>query len=379
VRIAFDIRRLYDFGVATYIRNVLRALGRLDHKNEYFLLGTPERYHEIGALPSNFHLVRFPEAEATLSTFLKFRAVVKRFHCDLVHIPHTFWRPLPVGVPYVMTVHDLLDYLYRTSAQGSFMRALHFYMTNRAMHHAARIFAVSAFTKQDITRYFHMRPEKIEVVYNALDERLSLGPTGPAERAMLLERFQVNFPFVLYAGRISPHKNVVRIIEAFSALKVQLAKEGVLPDLKLIIVGDEVSRHPDIRRAVIKAGVQPDVRFFGFVPIEVLRAFLDVAKVFIFPSLYEGFGLPPLEAMAHGTPVVTSNCSSLPEVVGNAAMLVNPENVFEISRALHMVLTDQELRERMKTAGRERAKHFSWDVSAKKMLAVYEEVAAGRR
>ena len=113
--------------------------------------------------------------------------------------------------------------------------------------------------------------------------------------------------------------------------------------------------------------------------IDVLRIFFDMAKVFVFPSLYEGFGLPPLEAMAHGTPVVASNTSALPEVVGNAALLVNPENVFEISRALHRMLTDQPLRERMKAAGIEQAQRFSWETSVRRMVAVYEEVVAERK
>ena len=121
--------------------------------------------------------------------------------------------------------------------------------------------------------------------------------------------------------------------------------------------------------------MQNDVRFLGFVPIEVLRIFYDAAKIFVFPSLYEGFGLPPLEAMAHGTPVLTSNTSSLPEVVGNAAVLVNPENVFEIMRALHRVLLDQPLREKLKQRGYEQAKKFSWDASARQILRVYHEVA----
>jgi glycosyltransferase involved in cell wall biosynthesis len=116
----------------------------------------------------------------------------------------------------------------------------------------------------------------------------------------------------------------------------------------------------------------------GFVPIEVLRIFYDSAKTFVFPSLYEGFGLPPLEAMAHGTPVLTSNTSSLPEVVGNAAVLVNPENVFEIMRALHRVLLDQTLRERMKQRGYDQAKKFSWDASAREILNVYENVTGQR-
>jgi glycosyltransferase involved in cell wall biosynthesis len=121
--------------------------------------------------------------------------------------------------------------------------------------------------------------------------------------------------------------------------------------------------------------VQNDVRFLGFVPIEVLRIFYDAAKVFVFPSLYEGFGLPPLEAMAHGTPVLTSNASSLPEVVGHSAVMVNPENVFEIMRGLHRVLLDQSLREKLKQRGYEQVKKFSWDESARKILSVYRQVS----
>jgi len=141
------------------------------------------------------------------------------------------------------------------------------------------------------------------------------------------------------------------------------------------MIGDELSKHPDLRRTVVRSGVQNDVRFMGFVPIEVLRIFYDVAKVFIFPSLYEGFGLPPLEAMAHGTPVVTSNTSSLPEVVGNAAVLVNPENVFEIMRGVHRVLIDQTLREKLKQRGYEQAQKFSWELSASQLLRAFEEIA----
>ena len=129
---------------------------------------------------------------------------------------------------------------------------------------------------------------------------------------------------------------------------------------------------------MVRGGVQNDVRFLGFVPIEVLRIFYDVAKVFAFPSLYEGFGLPPLEAMAHGTPVVTSNTSSLPEVVGNAALLVNPENVFEIRRGLQRALLDSVLREQMKQRGYEQAQRFSWIASVARILEIYREVAGDR-
>jgi glycosyltransferase involved in cell wall biosynthesis len=275
-----------------------------------------------------------------------------------------------------MTVHDVLEHMYRARNHSGLRRSLHFHLTRRVLNGAARIFAVSNFTKRDVESLFSIPADKIEVIYNAIDERFRQGHATELDRQVIAERYQVNYPFLLYAGRISPHKNVGRIIEAFSALKTELEKEGKFPDLKLIIIGDELSRQPELRRTVVRSAVQNDVRFLGFVPIEVLSIFYDTAKIFIFPSLYEGFGLPPLEAMSHGTPVVTSNTSSLPEVVGSAAVLVNPENVFEIMRALHRVLVDQSLRERLKQRGYEQAARFSWETSAKCLLDGYKQVAS---
>ena len=375
MRVAIDIRPIRDFGVGTYIRNVVRTLGRLDTVNEYFLIGGRDRVREVGRLPGNFNIVPFTEQETSYRGYFGFRNVLRHYRCDLVHIPHLLWTPLRLPCPYVVTVHDLLDFLYRASNGGGTRRFIHRHCTQAVLNGAARVLAVSQFTKKDIQRLFAIPDEKIEVIYNAIDDRFRQGHASDADREFIAERFQTNYPFILYAGRISPHKNIIRIIEAFSALKAELDKEGKYPDLKLIIIGDEVSRHPDLRRAVIRSGVQNDVRFLGFVSIDTLRTFYDVAKVFVFPSLYEGFGLPPLEAMAHGTPVVTSNTSSLPEVVGSAAVLVNPENVFDIMRALHRVLVDQSMREKLKQRGYEQVQRFSWDDSVHRILRVYREVA----
>src|SRR6266478_2173010 len=295
-----------EFGVGTYTRNIVRALGRLDSESSYFLIGPPEKVAEIGSLPANFQSVPLLGNDTTVRSYFDFRAILNRLGCDLVHIPHLFWLPRNLPCPYVMTVHDLLEHMYRARDQSGLRRSLHFFLTQRAL------------------------------------------------------------------------KGVVRIIEAFSALKAELEKENLFPGLKLIIIGDELSKHPDLRRTVVRSRMQNDVRFMGFVPIEVLRIFYDAAKIFVFPSLYEGFGLPPLEAMAHGTPVVTSNTSSLPEVVGNAAVLVNPENVFEIMRALHRVLLDQALRDKLKERGYQQATRFSWDASAQQILCVYHEVSEKR-
>ncbi len=378
MKVAIDIRRMTDFGVGTYTRNVVRALGRLDVVNEYFLIGPPQKVAEMGSLPGNFQSVALVEPDTTVKGYLESRSILKRLNCDLVHVPHLFWMPRYFSCPYVVTVHDVFDHMARTRGRSSLRRSLHFHLTGRVLKGASRIFAVSNFTKDEISTIFRIRPSRIDVIYNAIDERFLHGHATDVDRKLLVERYQINYPFLLYAGRISPHKNLVRIIEAFSALRAELEKEGKFPDLKLIIIGDELSKNPDLRRTVIRGGVQNDVRFLGFVPIEVLRIFYDAAKIFVFPSLYEGFGLPPLEAMAHGTPVLASNTSSLPEVVGNAAVLVNPENVFEIMRAMHRVLCDQGLRERMKRRCYEQAKKFSWDIAARQLLDAYQAVADKR-
>ena len=378
VKVAIDIRRITEFGVGTYTRNIVRALARIDHGNEFFLIGSPEKAAEVGPLPPNFRTVPMLQPDVTLKGYLECRRIVRQLRCDVIHVPHLFSMPRNLHCKYVMTVHDVFEHMYRAHDRSNIRRSLHFHLTKHVLNAAGRVLAVSQFTKSEIEKLFHIPSRHIEVVYNAIDERFLHGHASDADRQLLAERYLVNYPFLLYAGRISPHKNLVRIIEAFSALKTELEKESKYPDLKLIIIGDELSKNPDLRRTVIRSGVQNDVRFMGFVPIEMLRVFYDAAKIFVFPSLYEGFGLPPLEAMAHGTPVVTSNSSSLPEVVGNAAVLVNPENVFEIMRALHRVLLDQAVRERLRQRGYEQVKKFSWDASARRILEVYREVTANR-
>lgn len=366
-----------EFGVGTYIRNIVRTLSRLDHEDQFFLIGPPAKVHEIGTLPPNFHNVPAEAPERSLQGYREFRSALKHLNCDLVHIPNLFSVPRFMPCPYVLTAHDMLEHVSRDREQSGFRATCRLQMTKQVMRGAARILAVSNFTRTEIERLFDIPSDKIQVVYNAIDERFLRGHASATDRELIAQRYQVNYPFLLYAGRVSPHKNVVRMIEAFSALKTELEKDGAYPDLKLIIIGDDLSGNPDLRRTVVRSCVQNDVRFLGFIPIEVLRIFYDAAKIFVFPSLYEGFGLPPLEAMAHGTPVVTSNVSSLPEVVGNAAVLVNPENVFEIMRALHRVLMDKALRERMKERGYKQATRFSWDSSVRRVLDVYRQVAGG--
>jgi glycosyltransferase involved in cell wall biosynthesis len=171
------------------------------------------------------------------------------------------------------------------------------------------------------------------------------------------------------------HKNVPRLVEAFAVLRHKLENHPVYNNLRLVIIGDELSKNPAVRRAVAHSRIENSVRFLGFVPIETLRVFYCSAEAFAFPTLYEGFGLAPLEAMACGAPVVASDLPSLVEAVGQAAELVSPDNVFDIERGMREVLLNLERRESLKAAGKLQAQRFHWESTAQQVLAIYREVA----
>ncbi len=174
-----------EFGVGTYIRNVVRTLARLDLDSKYFLIGSPAKVAECGALPPNFHSVALAGGDDTLKGNLDFRAIVRRLECDLVHVPHLFWIPRGLGCPYVLTVHDLLEHMYGRKA--------------------ARVIAVSQFTKNEIEKLLAIPDDRIEVVYNAIDERFLHGHASESDRELIAQRYLVNYPFILYAGAIRPH------------------------------------------------------------------------------------------------------------------------------------------------------------------------------
>jgi glycosyltransferase involved in cell wall biosynthesis len=238
-----------------------------------------------------------------------------------------------------------------------------------AAHRSNRVLTVSDASKRDILRYFHVPPAKIDVIYNAIDDRFNETPADE-EIVRVRERYQLNNPFVLYAGNIKPHKNLERLIESFHILR----RGGGFEQVKLLIIGDEISKYATLRRAVHKYKLHKHVRFFGFVSNETLAVLYRLAAVFVFPSLYEGFGLPPLEAMASGTPVITSNVSSLPEVVGDAALLIDPYEPQAIADAMRRVLSEAPLRASLRARGLERVREFSWERSVGRVHQIYGEV-----
>lgn len=375
--IGFDIRRSGGFGIGVYIKNLLAALSRVGREHQYLLIGAEEHHGRFDHLGPNFRFVPYERSYKSQFSHLEYGLEMRRLGVDVLHVPHR-WAPFSIPRPYLVTLHDLNHLNFPPEGVPRWREQFNRTMLVRTLKRASTVVAVSEATKRDALKRLPLSSSNFRVIPDAVDEQLAL-PVSETERKQTLARYLINDPFVLYAGRIQTHKNVPRLIEAFAVVKSQLENHWKFHNLKLIVIGDDMNADPNVRHTVLRTRTQNSVRFLGFVPMETLRVFYDQATAFLFPSLYEGFGMPPLEAMSHGTPVVTSNVSSLPEAVGDAAVLVNPENVFDIGRGLRKVLLDDEYRESLIRAGHDQVGKFSWDRTATKVLDCYQKaVRKGR-
>lgn len=369
VRIGLDARKLHDFGIGTYIRNLLKQLARLDQNTEFVLLCQPRDVEGLRELGENFRPVIERAGNYSIAEQLKVPLALRREGVTLYHAPHYVLPPL-VSCPSVVTIHDCIHLMFPQYLPNRLaLRYARTFIT-LAARRATRVMTVSESSKRDILRYVDTEPDKIDVIYNAFDERFSREPREE-DVVRVRERYQLQDEFILYAGNVKPHKNVERLIEAF-----HLVRQGGLDHLKLVIIGDQVSHYAALRRAVHRFNLHKYVRFLGFMPEDTLAIMYRLAGVFVFPSLYEGFGLPPLEAMASGTPVVVSNVSSLPEVTGDAAILVNPLEPAHIADGIARVLTNDDLRRELRRKGLARAGQFSWEASARRIREIYAQVGA---
>ena len=368
MRIGIDARKLHDFGIGTYIRNLLRHLARLDRESEYVVLCRPDDRDALATIGANFRCVSESAGNYSVSEQLRIPLALKREGVTLFHAPHYVLPPL-VRCRSVVTIHDCIHLMFPQYLPNRFAHGYARASIGLAARRATRVMTVSESSKRDILRFVDTQPEKIAVIHNAYDERFGVEPREE-DVVRVRERYQLHDEFVLYAGNVKPHKNLERLIDAF-----QLVRSRGLDHLKLVLIGDDISRYTALRRAVHRHQLHKYVRFLGYLPEETLAVMYRLAGVFVFPSLYEGFGLPPLEAMASGTPVVTSNVSSLPEVAGNAAELVDPYDTRSIADGIHRVLTDEGLRTDLRRRGLARAHQFSWESSVRRVREIYGQVA----
>lgn len=344
-------------GTGQYTAHLLSALCASEGADDFLLIGRAA--DGAGDHLSKIHLeqVVAPRRAA-------------RAGASVLHYPY-FAAPLISPVPVVATVHDLIPMLL-PAYRGSPLVRLYTRLVSVGVSRARLVVADSECTRRDILRRLNIAPERVRVIPLAANPRFAQD-TSAAEREAVRRRYSLPDRFALYVGGFDQRKNVPRLIEAFA-----LARQRRGLPHRLVIVGERrpASRFfPDLVEAAQRSGVQDAVVFPGHVPDEDLPALYCLADAFAYASLYEGFGLPPLEAMACGTPVVCSNSSSLPEVVGDAGLLVKPTDVEEIAEAIGQVLADAGLREELRWRGRRRAELFSWERTARATRQIYYEAS----
>jgi glycosyltransferase involved in cell wall biosynthesis len=364
-------------GLGRYARTLAEHLLAQDRTNEYLAFA----YGRFPPVALSAALRALPRANVPLDARLWRMGVWLAYalgvsldrmlpHADLFHATEHLLPPLK-NAKTVFTLHDLIFQLF-----PEYHLPLNRWFLTNAMPHFLRradaIVAVSECTKRDAIRFYDLSPEKITVIYEGVNP--ALHPVDdPNLIAQARARFAKNQPFVLFVSTIEPRKNIPALVDALRVLRAR----GLTH--RLLIAGRKGWLYQGVFDHVKQTGMESAVDFLGYVPDDDLPGLFAACDAFVFPSLYEGFGLPPLEAMACGAPVVCSNTSSLPEVVGDAALLVNPHDVGDIAAAVERVITDATLRAELRARGLAQAANFSWERAARETIGIYKTVISSRR
>ncbi len=368
--IGIDARKLNDFGIGTYIQNLVRSIGEIDHTNNYVLFVGASHDGLLADLPDNFRLVveRSPVYSVRELFALSWRLF--RMRLDLYHATH-YVLPAMVPCKAVVTIHDIIHLLYPQFLPGPLAFLYAQRMIRRSLVRGDRIIAGSQNTKADLMEYFEVDGRKIEVVYYGVSKGFSERLPDAALRERLAA-FGLEPGYTLFVGNPKPHKNLDSVVKAFAR-----ALDIGLTDGRLVCVGNRETRDFKIRTRAEQLGIGDRVSLLGHVPDADLKALYQGAALFLYPTLYEGFGLPVIEAMASGVPVITSNSSALKEVAEGYAQLVDPLDIEQMAKAIAQCLGDPQHREALAKLGLKRAEDFRWSRTAERTLEIYDRVLAG--
>lgn len=374
-KILFDGRflSLAHAGIGRYSCELLKELLPLDPKQKYILTvipGTKIEKDLARALNERDNPVEIIEIGAThysLAEQTRYLKLLNELKPELVHFPH-FNHPILYKGKFVVTIHDLTLSQYAERGNSLKRKAYH-YVISHAAKTAAKVLTVSDFVRRDLISNFNLPPNKVITTHNGIDAKFKK-ITNP-KTLKKVEKYKLFKPYILSVGQWRGHKNLLRLVEAFGEVQKLPEWKG---KIELVFGGRVDPKYPELPKKVVQLNLQKVVKFTGFIEDEDLPIIYNNATVFVFPSLSEGFGLPGLEAQACGTPVVSSNRTSLPEIFANAALYFNPENTRDMTRKILEVLTDEKLRRELISAGEENAKRFSWKQTAQKTLEVYREI-----
>lgn len=354
-------------GIGTYTYQLINSLNKVDATNQY-LLFMPDNKESIINLNSNFRVNGITEDRRdNFWDEINIPNILENSDIDLYHVPQN-----GVGLPdkknccFVITLHDVIPCKMPQTVSERYLRIFSEEMP-QIISNCDGIITVSNYSKKDIVETFNFPQEKIfvtelaaEDIYRPLDLMLC--------KTLIKQYYSIEDDYILYIGGFSPRKNIIGLIEAFSRFKIKYKKA-----IKLVIAGKQGASYSSYLKRTRELHVEEDVIFPGFIPIEHLPGLYNAAKLFVYPSLYEGFGLPPVEAMSCGTPVITSNVTSIPEVTGDSALLVDPYDIDSLSNAMYWTLSDENLRQKLIIKGFVRASELNWKETAKKTIIAYSK------
>ena len=351
-------------GVGTVVRNL--ALRLAPNVEKLFLLGDPAQIETWGSFAGRVEVVPFTAPIYGWREQVGFPSSRLR-GCNLLHVPHFNVPVRPLPCPLVCSIHDVAHLAGVLPISRSYRLAAQWYYRHAARR-ARHIITGSEFSKREVVERVGVDPARVTVVLDGVDTGVFY-PRGEAETTLVLYSLGIRRPYLLVLGSVRPHKNVARVLEAFRKLK-----EGGIPH-QLVVVGKREGFRISEELPELPPAIAEHVVFTGFLSENEIMALYSGADLFLFASLYEGFGLPPLEAMACGAPVAVSRAASLPEVVGEAGAYFDPLSVEDIAQTVRRVLQSPEERARLASAGRERAAQLTWEQTAKGHLEVYKKYA----
>jgi glycosyltransferase involved in cell wall biosynthesis len=359
-------------GIGSYTRHLLEHLLRAGRDNTYSVFHMPDVAVSVPPEARSRVTLRPVTARhysVAEQTWLRF--TLASVGADLIHVPH-FNAPIGYRGPSVVTIHDTTPLGFTGKRAWFGLRRIAYRAVFRSALRRARIvIAVSEFTKQDVLRHFRIDDDKIQVVHEGVDARFTPLPEDE-ERERILAKHGIRRPYVYYSGTWRPHKNITGLVRAFA----KLVREDDIPHA-LVLGGKRTESYVEPEQVWNACGIADRVLCPGMVPFEDLPALYSAADVFVQPSFLEGFGLMPLEAMACGTPTVTANVASLPEVVGNASRMVDPHDTDSLADGIRDVLTNADYRAGLVARGAQRASQFTWEKAARETLDVYRQALGG--
>jgi len=367
MKIAIDARGFNWYsgtGIGTYIQNILKYISLLDNENQYLFYWQGNNYDKI--IKNNIKVCITSRKHHRFFEEYFIPKNLEKNKIDLYHLPQNgIGFPKDKKCKIITTIHDLIPYVMPETVGKGYLKKFLSQMPD-IIEGSDLIITVSNYSKNDIIRFFNVDESKIKVTYLAAEKYFK-----PLDKEIckfiLKKKYNIDFDFLLYLGGFSPRKNVKSIILAYSKLIKNLTK-----DIRLVILGQAKDEKEELEKMCKKFNLEEKVIFTGYVPYEMLPIFYNACLIFIYPSLYEGFGLPPLEAMSCKTAVITSNVTSIPEIVKDAAILINPKDIDELKNSIEELISNDKLREDIANKGYERSKFFSWEKTAKETLEIYK-------